>query len=206
MNKRMGKAVCLVAGVMLIVPVGCQQVQEHRKTAIGAGVGAAGGAVIGGLSGGKKGAIIGGLLGALAGGAVGAYLEYQDKSPEETNRTHNYNPSEGTRLEIDNAAAQPAAVAAGGQVNLQATYAVMAPDANQAISVNERRVVTLNGQTVADTQVNADRKPGTYTSTVPITLPGTAAAGTYTYKVTVSGGGKSAERTATFTVGGAAPG
>lgn len=48
-----------------------QTVQDQPQTAVGAGVGAAGGAAVGGLAGGTKGAVIGGLMGVFAGGAVG---------------------------------------------------------------------------------------------------------------------------------------
>jgi len=48
-----------------------------KKTAIGAGSGAAAGAAIGGLAKGWKGALIGAAAGALAGGAVGNYLDKQ---------------------------------------------------------------------------------------------------------------------------------
>jgi outer membrane protein with glycine zipper len=55
-----------------------QTVKDHPQTAVGAGVGAAGGAVVGGLAGGTKGAVIGGLLGARAGGVVGNHVERQE--------------------------------------------------------------------------------------------------------------------------------
>lgn len=48
-----------------------------KRTAIGAGTGAAAGAAIGAITGGWKGAAIGATAGALAGGAVGNYLDKQ---------------------------------------------------------------------------------------------------------------------------------
>ena len=63
-----------------------------KRTAIGAGGGAAAGAGVGALLGGWKGAAIGAGVGALAGGSVGLYLDKQAKELEEvaeTKRTEN---------------------------------------------------------------------------------------------------------------------
>jgi len=63
-----------------------------KRTAIGAGGGAAAGAGVGALLGGWQGAAIGAGVGALAGGSVGLYLDKQAKELEEvaeTKRTEN---------------------------------------------------------------------------------------------------------------------
>ena len=63
-----------------------------KRTAIGAGGGAAAGAGIGALAGGWKGAAIGAGVGALAGGAIGNRLDKQAQELEqvaETKRTEN---------------------------------------------------------------------------------------------------------------------
>jgi outer membrane protein OmpA-like peptidoglycan-associated protein len=57
----------------------CGTVKEHKKTAIGTGVGAAAGAGIGAAVGGKKGALIGAGVGAVAGGVIGYLLERQER-------------------------------------------------------------------------------------------------------------------------------
>jgi outer membrane protein OmpA-like peptidoglycan-associated protein len=72
----------------LAASVGCSS--DRKRTAIGAGAGAAGGAAIGGIAGGGKGAIIGAGLGAVVGGVVGSRLDKQAKELEqvaETKRT-----------------------------------------------------------------------------------------------------------------------
>ncbi len=76
-------AATLIAG-------GCET--AGKRTAIGAGGGAAAGAGVGALVGGWKGAAIGAGVGALAGGSVGLYLDKQAKDLEkvaETKRTEN---------------------------------------------------------------------------------------------------------------------
>jgi len=191
-----------VAGVaiVMLLAAGCQYTEEHPNTTLGVGVGAAGGAVVGALAGGKKGAVIGAVVGAAAGGAVGAYLDHKDKTATQTDAEHNYQPQQGVRLEFMNVAADPTTVAPGGEVNLVATYALMAPNAQQHIQVTEDRVVTLNGQKVAETSTTVDRTPGTWTSKVPITLGPNSPTGTYQLQVTATAEGQSAELWSNFTV------
>ncbi|GEJ55733.1 OmpA family protein [Anaeromyxobacter diazotrophicus] len=76
--------------VVLVTAAGCET--AGKRTAIGAGGGAAAGAGVGALLGGWKGAAIGAGVGALAGGSVGLYLDKQAKELEqvaETKRTEN---------------------------------------------------------------------------------------------------------------------
>jgi outer membrane protein OmpA-like peptidoglycan-associated protein len=78
----------VIVTVALAVSAGCAS--DRKRTAIGAGAGAAGGAAIGGIAGGGKGAIIGAGLGAVVGGVVGNRLDKQAKELEqvaETKRT-----------------------------------------------------------------------------------------------------------------------
>ncbi len=78
------------AALAAILLAGCET--AGKRTAIGAGGGAAAGAGVGALIGGWKGAAIGAGVGALAGGSVGLYLDKQAKELEqvaETKRTEN---------------------------------------------------------------------------------------------------------------------
>lgn len=191
----------LAATLMLVVLPACQVTQEHPKAAMGAGIGAAGGAIAGGLlSGSRKGMIYGALAGALAGGIVGAVMDHQDKTAAETNATHNYKPDQGVQLQVENATADPQSVAPGKDVALKMTYAVMAPNPQQQVALTERRLVTLNGEMMVDRSTDVSHVPGTWTSTLPVTLPDNAPKGTYQMVVTVSSGGQSTSMTTTFTV------
>ncbi len=89
----------LVTLVTVVVLGGCAT--AGKRTAIGAGGGAAAGAGVGALVGGWKGAAIGAGVGALAGGSVGLYLDKQAKELEavaETKRTEN-----GVLVNLDSA-------------------------------------------------------------------------------------------------------
>jgi outer membrane protein OmpA-like peptidoglycan-associated protein len=80
----------LTAALAATLVAGCAT--AGKRTAVGAGGGAAAGAGIGALIGGWKGAAIGAGVGALAGGSVGLYLDKQAKELEEvaeTKRTEN---------------------------------------------------------------------------------------------------------------------
>jgi uncharacterized protein YcfJ len=201
MCRRAGLGLMLAAAVLLAVLPACQWTQEHPKLATGAAVGAAGGAIAGGLIGGtRKGVIWGGLLGALAGGAVGAYMDHQDNTAAETNAAHNYTADQGVQLQIVSVTADPQSVVPGKDVALKVKYAVMAPDPQQQITVTEKRVVNLNGEKMADHSTEVARTPGTWTSTLPITLPETAPKGTYQVEVTVTVGGQSTSMTTSFAV------
>ena len=186
--------------VVSLLGQGCAWLEDHKKTAIGAGVGAVAGAVVGGAYKGKKGAVVGALAGALAGGLIGAYLDHKDKPAKETKQTYNYEPTQGVRVELAGVAADPNAVAPGGKVYLQATYAVMAPSDAQELPITETRVVTLGGTKVAELASNVNRMPGTYTSQVPIDLKPNATRGRYELTITVAAAGKTTQRSSYFVV------
>ncbi|MFP4056289.1 MAG: YMGG-like glycine zipper-containing protein [Candidatus Brocadiia bacterium] len=186
--------------VLVLLSPGCAWIQEHQKTAMGAAIGAAGGAIVGGAYKGKKGALWGGLLGALAGGAIGAYLDHRDKTAAQTKQDYNYQPAQGVRLDLVGVGAKPQQVQPGKQVDLQATYALMAPDDQQEVQVTETRVVTLDGAKVAETTAQVARTSGTYTSVVPVTLPPDAAKGTYELQVNLAAAGKTSQMKSAFTV------
>jgi outer membrane lipoprotein SlyB len=198
-----------IAGCVVVIMVamtglaGCestsQTVREHKETAVGAGVGAAGGAVVGGLAGGTKGAIIGGLLGALAGGVVGNYLERQDRDRTAAATAVGYQPDQGNLIRVENVQASPTTAKPGSTVNLTSTYTVLTPT-NQPISIRETREVRHDGALVADPAIDVQRNNGTFTSTLPITLPSNARTGTYEVTTTVVMGDRSSRSMTTFTV------
>ena len=182
---------------------GCEStsetVSQHKETAVGAGVGAAGGAVIGGLAGGTKGAIIGGLLGALAGGVVGNYLERKDRDRPQAVSAVGYKPNQGNVVRIERVQTSPASARPGDKVNLDVTYTILTPG-NQTSNVREARDVRQDGQLVANPAIDVQRTDGTYTSTVPITLPSTARPGTYEVTTTITKGDRQSTSTTSFTV------
>jgi len=197
--RRLAKPVALVCCAGLLLQ-GCGWIEQHQKTLIGAGIGAAAGAGLGYAVRGKKGAVVGGLLGALAGGLIGHYMETRDKGAQETKRAANYTPEQGTRVDLAGVAADPNQVAAGGKVYLQATYAVLAPNDQAEVPLVETRVVTYQGTKVAELVSNVSRQPGTYTTQVPIDLRPDSPKGSYELTVSIAGAGTSTQRSATFVV------
>ncbi len=192
----------LTAFVLVASLLSCSSIPEnYRGTATGAGVGGATGALAGAALGRSTGStVLGGLMGALVGGAVGHYAYDMKRSGAETAQKYNYQPSSGTVLRMEEASATPQTVSPGGTVNLTMTYAVMTPSADSQVNVTETRVIKVNDQVVGQPQVNVDRKGGTYTSSVPITLPSTAQKGTYTVSETIQAGNATDTKQATFNV------
>jgi uncharacterized protein YcfJ len=184
---------------------GCATVsEEHKGAATGAGIGAATGAVAGALIAGKgsrtQGAIIGGLAGALLGGVIGNYTVDKKKTAEETTDKYGYKTTSGTVVRIENAKATPAVTAPGTTVNLEATYAVMAPSSDTQVNITESREVTLNGQLVGNPEVNVTHNPGTYQTSIPLILPADANKGTYRVITTIKTDSGKDARESSFTV------
>lgn len=188
-----------MAGIMGCATFG----EEHKGATTGAGAGAVVGATAGALFG-ASGAktemmIVGGLLGALAGGLIGHYAYDQKKTKAETAKTYNYKSSQGTMLRLESASVTPKTVKAGDTVNLKMTYALLG-SGSSGLSVSETREIRYKGELFGKPQVNVTREDGTYSSTVPITLPSDAKKGTYSVITSVQAGNVSDSKEATFTV------
>ncbi len=178
---------------------GCQYIpEEHRGAAVGAGVGAATGAAAGEAIGNHP--VVGALLGALVGGAIGNYAYDQRRNREQTISNYDYEPASGTQLSIENVSATPQQISPGNTVDLKVTYALLTPIADQSVPITELRKVEHNNQIVANPEVSVQHTGGTYTSTIPIKLPSTAAPGEYTVTYDIKGDTANATRTTTFTV------
>ncbi len=196
----MGILITFISGL-----AGCVTVpEEHKGAATGAGVGAATGAIAGALLAGEgsrtKGAILGGLAGALVGGVIGNYTVDQKKTAQETTSKYNYQPSAGTVVRIESASATPATAGPGDKIDLEATYAVMAPSPDTQVAITESREVRLDGELVGNPEVNVSHKPGTYRSGVPLFLPADAKKGTYRVLTTIKTEAGKDSRETTFIV------
>ncbi|HSB68161.1 MAG TPA: glycine zipper domain-containing protein [Candidatus Methylomirabilis sp.] len=180
---------------------GCETIQENPKTAVGAGVGAAGGALAGGLIGrSTTGVVVGGLVGALAGGAIGQYMDRQDRTAAQAASDTGYKPAQGTVVRVERVQTDPVSVPPGGTVNLAMTYTVLTPNPNQSVTVSETREVRHNGALVANPTTSFARTSGTFTSALPITLPAGAARGSYEVTTTVAVSDRSSRGVTTFLV------
>ncbi len=198
--KRVVTGAVVLAFIGGLALAGCSSVEQNPKTALGAGAGAAGGALIGGLAGHGTGAVVGGLLGGLAGGAVGQYLDRRDKNASQAASDSGYTPANGNLVRVDRVEAQPTAVRPGASVNLSTTYTVLSPSPDQSQAVQETQQVMYNGQVVANTNRTFSEPNGTYTSTLPLTLPPSAARGTYQVTTTIAMAGQQNSGSTTFVV------
>lgn len=197
------RSVATVLVVVLLASLGlsgCETVQEHQKTAIGAGAGAVGGALLGGLIGrSTTGVVVGGLLGALAGGAIGYYMDRQDKDRSSAASDSGYNPAQGTVVRVDRVLTEPGQLRAGETLNVGTTYTVITP-VDRSLAVRETREIRYGGALVANPTTEFTRTNGAFTSALPITLPKSAGRGTYEVTVTVAAGDRLSRGTTTFTV------
>ncbi len=159
---------------------------EHRGAAKGAAVGAAAGAVLGAVMGGDaKSAVMGGLIGALVGGVIGHYSTDQKKTGADTARKHNYDPAKGPLLKIEEASVSPQTVGPGDKLEMKMTYAVLTPKEETRMEITERREIRLDGELVGNPEVKVSRTGGTYTSSIPMTLPTSAKKGLYVVVSTI---------------------
>ncbi|MFA5515038.1 MAG: YMGG-like glycine zipper-containing protein [Desulfuromonadales bacterium] len=202
MNKRIALATTLF---FLLTLAGCANVpgvsEEHQGAAKGAGIGAATGAVAGAVLGDDvQGALIGGLAGALIGGAVGHFVVDKEEGGQETARKYEYQPTEGTRVRIEDTDVEPKVVNPGDKVELQSTYAVLSPDPAGRVEITESFEIRHEGKLVGSPQATVIHDAGTYDATLPLFLPEDAARGAYQVTTTVSGPGTSDTRITSFEV------
>lgn len=133
----------------------------------------------------RRSAISGMLDGVLAGGAVGRYEDENAKTPAQTVRDYGYTPAQGPLISFDSVRANPAIVAAGETINVNAEYAVLLPVAGQLVTVTETREFLKDGAPAGKVSIEVERTAGTYKSTIPFTIPGAATAGNYQVNVTI---------------------
>lgn len=182
---------------LIVSLTGCATMEENKGATIGAVLGATAGVLLGGDT---EGRIVGGLIGALVGGAIGHYAYDQNRTREETVKTYNYQPSQGSMVTIEKASASPEVVSPGDIVEIRITYAVLNPSSEMATSLTEIREITHNGKLVGKPEATVSRTSGTYTSTIPIRLPENSERGIYDVRTIVQSQNAKDERRVTFTV------
>ena len=147
----------------------------------------------------EKGAVIGKLSGSLAGGAIGNYLERQDRDRNAAVIAAGYLPEQGEVLKVESVETSPAAARRGEIVNLTSTYTILTPK-NRPMTIRETREVRYRGSLVANPFIDVQRTNGTFTSTLPITLPRSAKPGAYEVTTTVSKDQRMARSMTNFTI------
>ena len=196
------KVIAVLTVFAFFIVTSCASVpEEHKGAAAGAGIGAAAGAVLGAVTGGSvKSTVIGGLLGALVGGVIGHYYSDQKKTRSETANQYGYRSTQGIMLRMEEASVTPQTVSQGGTVEMKMTYAVLTPADDTEVSVTEKREIRHDGDLVGNPEVTVTRKGGTYSSSIPLTLPASAKKGLYVVTNTVQSGSVSEKLESAFTV------
>ncbi len=187
----------LLCFALIVTIIGCATMEEHKGATVGATLGAAAGVLLGGDT---EGRIVGGLLGALVGGAIGHYAFDQNRTSEETAKTYNYQPSQGSMVTIESASASPKTIYPGETVEIRITYVVLNPTPETVTSLKEVREITHNEKIVGKPEVTVSRSSGTYTSTIPIRLPDDSDPGVYHVRTIVQSQNAKDVRLASFSV------
>lgn len=139
------------------------------------------------------------LEGVLEGGLVGRYADEEAYDYAQTARNYGYTAAQGEIVAFDSVRANPAIVAPGDTVNVNAEYGVLLPAAGQLIAVTETREFLKDGATAGKVSLEVERTGGSYRSTVPFTIPAGAAGGNYQVVVTIEAkGGALKDRKETF--------
>ena len=199
--------VIVLCAALLVFPYGCATMDNTQTGAlIGAGAGAGLGSLIGGLAGhDAKSALIGGAIGlavgALAGAAIGHYMDRQVKNANQTAKAYNYQPKEGTVVQLEDVRVEPQIIKPGEPSQLVMTYALLDPDSKKSIPVSESRQIASGPRTLREIGPKvADRTPGTYYSQQEVTFPKDLPEGTYALKGVVEAGGKTNSKESLFQV------
>ena len=198
-------ALPLCLGLIFFSTLSCARVQEYVRenpqTAIGAGVGTAGGALLGGLVFDSAGAAIaGGLLGGLAGGVIGNALESKNEDYASTAKDYNFTSREKTLVRIEDVDADPPRLTSRDTVHLIARYALLPAERNEKVKVTERWEITHVRKVLANPAFTVTRTRGTWSSAVPLRLPSSADDGVYRARVEVHAAGAADQGSTTFTI------
>ena len=119
---------------------------------------------------------------------------------EEVVARHNYCPTGGCVIRLENVQIDPKRATRGDTLTLTTTYTILTPE-NVPIPITISRELQYQGKSLGRVQaMNADNKNGTYVQNIDFTLPGDAAPGTYTVITRVSTGYGMDEKPLEFTV------
>lgn len=204
-----------------------QQREDAKKqcisqyTAAGAAGGALGGAVLGALTGGRMAtrAVTGAVVGALTGGGLAFAVAYGrcmslysdlQSFPEadagDTARKIGYTPDQGYITRIERFSLDPSGVMPGGRVDLEGSYVLMAPEANQDIKIVETRSVHFfepgpgSWKELGSVDQTVTASPGTRRTEGSIELPADVPEGRYKIVMKVAANGRQDEASQELTV------
>jgi len=126
---------------------------------------------------------VGGYLGSFAADSFGDYTFEKKKTKEET--TKKYKQFRGSLIRIENASVVPSRLKAGEKAEIRMTYAVLGAAPRKDFTITETRDIRYKGKPFGKPIVYVSRGDGTYSSSIPITLPPDAKKGDYKVVLTV---------------------
>jgi hypothetical protein len=88
----------------------------------------------------------------------------------------------------------------GEKIDFRMTYAVLGAKEGSELRVTETREINYKGELFAKPKMYVEREDGTYSSSIPITIPSDAKKGKYTVRFTVSSQNASDSKEMSFTV------
>jgi len=144
--------------------------------------------------------VTGGFLGAFRAESFGEYSYEKKRTKEETAKKYNYKPSQGILIKIEAASVVPGRVRAGETVKLSMTYAVLGAASRNELTITETREIRYKGELFGKPKIYVPRGDGTYSSSIPVTLPSSAKKGQYKVLLTVQTHKRSISKEATFYV------
>ena len=196
----------MVLALTAILATGCATDRQAQYTSTGAGVGAITGGILGGIIGGMsgkagEGVVIGSILGGLAGANVGNEEYHRDRSEEAATGYYAYNRQETARdlLRIEDSTAEPKVAHPGEELKLTATFTILNRWGGSQL-VHIVREIRREGKIIGRPEVNSYRDNGTWTSSIPLSLPPDAEYGTYVVTTIIETDSSGDARESTFRV------
>jgi hypothetical protein len=147
------------------------------------------------------GAAIGAAAGALAGAVIGGYLDRRLKSAQDTAKTYQYEPSQGTVVQVEDVRMEPSVIRPGQKAKLVINYALLDSDPQPSVPVLETRQILSDGKSLKKIgPMTRNRNSGTYVTEQEVTFPKSIPVSMYTLNGTVEAGGRTSTKLASFRV------
>jgi outer membrane lipoprotein SlyB len=198
MKKTIAVVLCIsIAGLLW----SCAEMDSAQTGAL---IGAAAGGVLGSKlskDDPELGAAIGAAAGALAGAVIGKYLDRKLKSAQDTAKTYQYEPSQGTMVQVEDVRMEPSMIRPGQKAKLVINYALLNSDPNKVVPVMETRQILSDGKSVKKIgPMSKNRNAGTYVTEQEVTFPQNIPSAMYTLNGSVEAGGRTSSKQAGFRV------
>ncbi|MCJ7481429.1 MAG: hypothetical protein MUO31_00525, partial [Thermodesulfovibrionales bacterium] len=103
-------------------------------------------------------------------------------------------------IRIEDVSVSPSVAKPGDKVEMKMTYAVLGVGSGKELEISETREIRYQGEMYGKPQVSVSRSDGTYSSSIPLTMPKDAQKGKYSVIMTVQGPALSDSRETSFQI------